>query len=104
MKVLTVKTLETISPEIQIDIHYIFKMEQHTDYVFKDDSSKQYSATISIENSDEVIRKIIEGSIKIPEYNIILVDLDTDSNELQRYSVQNGNVIEKRRGKMEWSE
>lgn len=102
MKVLTVNTLETASPEIQLDIHFTLKMEQHTDYIFKDNNSSQYSATISMIDTSEVIKKIIECSADLPEYTLVLDDLDMEENKIERYTIQNGKVSEKKVGSWDW--
>lgn len=102
MKVLTVKTLETISPEVQLDVHYILKMEQHADYVFKDRKANQYSATITLKDTSEAISKIVDCSAKIPEYTIVMDNLDMEENRIERITVQNGEIKEKKQGSWEW--
>jgi hypothetical protein len=104
MKVLTVKTLETLSPEIQRDIHYTLRMEHHTDHIFRDREASQYSATISIEDPDSVIGIITEKSAEIPEYTLVVDRLDMDENKVERRTIKAGKVIEKRSGNLEWSE
>jgi len=104
MKVLTVKTIESMSSDIQRDIHYILRMEHHTDYVFKDDKASQYSATITMADTTEVIDKIIANSAKIPEYTIEIDDLDMEKNHIARLTIKNGNVINRRQGSLEWKE
>ena len=46
MKVLTIKSTETIPDNIQMDIHYSFRMEHHTDNVFRDEGATVYAVTI----------------------------------------------------------
>ncbi|HKK63679.1 MAG TPA: hypothetical protein VJ951_14035 [Bacteroidales bacterium] len=102
MQVLTVKNLEEINPDIQRDIHYTLRMEHHTDYVFKDKNSKQYASTITMPDTSGAIKTIIEKSTKIPEYTLILENLDTGSRVIERLTVKNGEVIKKQRGEWEW--
>lgn len=102
MQVLTVKTLETISPEVQLDVHYILKMEQHADYVFKDRNANQYSATITLKDASDAISKIIDCSAKIPEYTIILDTLDMEESIIERIIVQNGEIKDKKQGSWDW--
>jgi hypothetical protein len=102
MKVLTVTTIEMVSPEIQRDLHYILRMEHHSDYVFKDEVASQYSATISMVDTAEVISKIIECSSDIPEYTIVLNEVDMKANKIERLKIQDGKVLEKKQGTWEW--
>lgn len=104
MKVLTVKTLETLSPEIQRDIHYTLRMEHHTDHIFRDKEASQYSATISIDDPDSVIRIITEKSAEIPEYTLVVDRLDMEANTVERRTIRAGNVIAQKSGNLEWNE
>ena len=103
MKVLTVKTIEQLSPEIQRDIHYTLRMEHHTDHIFRDTKAAQYSATISIEDPDPVIGVIVEKSAEIPEYTLLVDRLDMEENTIERKTIKAGKVIEKRSGTLEWN-
>lgn len=102
MQVLTVKNLEPVEPAVQRDIHYILRMEQHTDYVFKDKNNTQYASTISMPDTSGAIKTIIEKSTEIPEYTIIMENLDIESRVIERLTVKNGEVIKKQRGEWEW--
>ena len=85
---MTVTTVEVLSSEIQRDIHYTLRMEHHTDYVFKDEEASQYSATISMENTNEVISKIIECSSNILDYTIMLEEVDMQANHIVKYLLE----------------
>jgi len=98
MKVLTVKTIEKIPPPVQRDIHYLFQMEHHTEHIFRDKNAPFYSATISIENPKAVIRLIREKSVEIPEYTIVIEDLDMDADRFERIIIQGGKVKKRSRG------
>ncbi len=102
MKVLTVKTLETLSPDIQKDIHYTLKMEHHTDYVFKDYEHSQYSATISMKDTSGPVAIIIENSSLVPGYTFEIDDLDMEANKIERITVKNGVVLKRKSGTWEW--
>ncbi len=104
MRVLTVKTIEQLAPEIQRDIHYTLRMEHHTDHIFRDKKAAQYSATISIADPDPVIDVIIEKSAEIPEYTLQVDRLDMEENSVERKTIKAGKVIEKRSGTLEWNE
>lgn len=104
MKVLTFKTLETLTPEIQRDIHYTLRMEHHTDHIFRDREAAQYSATISIDDPESVIGIIIEKSVEIPEYTLVVDQLDMEANTVERKTIKAGKVIAKRSGSLEWNE
>jgi len=95
MKVLTISTLDVIPPEIQRDIHYTLRMEHHTDYVFKDEEASQYTATISLEDTSEVISKIIEYSSRLSEYTIVVDEVDMHANKTVKYKIQAGKLLEK---------
>lgn len=102
MKVLTVKTLEAISPEIQQDIHYILRMEHQSDHIFRDKSSARYTATISMKNTDEVISSIIDRSVDIPEYTIVVDDLDMENNAFERLFINQGKIKKRMDGSLNW--
>ncbi|MDF1571923.1 MAG: hypothetical protein P1P82_09930 [Bacteroidales bacterium] len=103
MKVLTVKTIETLSPELQRDIHYTLRMEHHTDHIFRDREAAQYSATISIDDPDSVISIITEKSADIPEYTLVVDRLDMEENTIERRTIKAGKVLEKKTGNLEWN-
>jgi len=103
MMVLTVKTIETIAPEIQRDIHYTLRMEHHTDHIFRDTKAAQYSATISIAAPGPVISIISEKSAGIPEYSLQVDCMDMEENTVERTTIRAGKVIEKRSGTLEWN-
>ena len=102
MNVLTVKTLELVSQDIQRDIHFTLRMEHHTDYVFKDEEASQYSATISMADTTTVISKIIECSSDIGEFTIVLEDLNLEASKIDRYTIQGGKMIDKKEWNWEW--
>lgn len=104
MKVLTVKTIETLSPEIQRDIHYTLRMEHHTDHIFRDKGASQYSATISIDDPDSVIDIITEKSAEIPEYTLVVDLLDMEENRVERRTIKAGKVTGQRSGNLAWNE
>ena len=104
MKVLTVKTRENISPEIQREIHSILRMEFQSDYVFKDLEDSQYSATISIADTQETIKTIQKNSRKIPEYTLIVHEVDMESNRVERITLKNGEIINQKSSSLEWNE
>jgi hypothetical protein len=94
MSVLTVKTIERLSPEIQRDIHYTLRMEHHTDHIFRDKEAAQYSVTISIDDPESVISIIIEKSAEIPEYTLLVDQLDMDENTYERRTIKAGKIID----------
>ena len=102
MKVLTVKTVESVSPDIQRDIHYTLRMEHHSDYVFKDMEDSIYSATISLDDSEKTIGIIVENSAKIPEYTIEIDNLDMEKSTIERILVKNGKILQRKTG--DWEE
>lgn len=98
MKVLTVKTVESVSTDIQRDIHYTLRMEHQSDYVFKDMEDSIYSATISLEDTERTIGIIVENSSKIPEYTIEIDNLDMEENTIERLLVKDGKVLQRKTG------
>lgn len=102
MKVLTVKTLETMNDDLQLDIHYTLKMEHFTDYVFQDKKSAQYTATISMDDTKDAADAIIKNTTKLPEYNFILDILDMNNENIERLIVNKGVIIEKKNGNLDW--
>jgi len=102
MKVLTVKSVESISDDLQNEIHHTFGMEHHTDYVFKDKGGEIYSATISLEKTGHVIEEIIRQSKKFPEMIFIVDNLDSDNSIIERYRIKDGSKIEHLKSNLEW--
>ncbi len=96
MRAISVKSVEVLDEELQLHVHHTFGMEQYTDYVFKTGGGKIYSATIVMESSDHVIRKVKEASTSFPEHEFVLVDLDTNSNASTTYRFRNGEILEKK--------
>jgi len=103
MKVLTIRSLETIPEDTRLDIHYSFGMERHTDYVFKDKLSSVYSATINLESTGPVISEIVRQSVKFPDFIFIIDDLDLENNVIERYRINNGKTVERLSSKWEWT-
>ncbi|MCK5067693.1 MAG: hypothetical protein KAR16_09645 [Bacteroidales bacterium] len=96
MRVITIKSVEVLDEALQIEVHYCFGMEQHTDYVFKPRGEELYSATIVMEESDHVIKQVREATESCPGHEFILDDLDMDSNIVTTYRFKNGEVLEKK--------
>ena len=48
MRAITIKSLDVLAEEQQLDVHYTFGMEQYTDYVFKPGGGEIYSVYCSI--------------------------------------------------------
>jgi hypothetical protein len=96
MRAITIKSVEVLDEAFQIEVHYSFGMEQYTDYVFKPRGDKLYSATIVMEESDHVIKRVTEATESFPGHEFILDDLDMDSNIGTTYRFKNGEVIEKK--------
>ncbi len=102
MKVLTIKSVEALDGAKQTDIHFTFGMEHYTDYVFKPRGDQRYSATIVLENSDEVIKNIESRSATFPDHEFLIDDLSMEKNTIERYRVKNGTIIEKLQSGWEW--
>ena len=102
MKVLTIKSTETIPDNIQMDIHYSFRMEHHTDNVFRDEGATAYAVTISLEKTADAIAIIIKNSASFPDFTFMIDDLDMQKNVAERYEVKNGKVLDKKIGAWEW--
>ena len=103
MKVLTIQTVEKLSPENQRLVNSILRMEFQSDYIFKDENHSQYSATISLEDPTDTIETIISNSVQIPEYNLIVNILDPDAGEVKQLIIRNGTVEQSKTGSWEWS-
>ena len=95
MRAITIKSVEVLDEAQQIEVHFSFGMEQHTDYVFKPRDEEVYSATIAIEQSKPVIEKVMEATGSFPDQEFVLDDLDTDSNVSTTYRFKNGELLEK---------
>ena len=102
MKVLTVKSVEALAEAIQTEVHYTFGMEHYTDYVFKSRDDQKYSATIVLDNSDEVVRNIESRSTAFPDNEFLIDDLNMEQNTVQRYLVKNGTILEKQEAGWDW--
>ena len=102
MKVLTIKSAGILDGDMQTEVHHTFGMERHTDYVFKPRGEGPYSATIVLEDSGPVIRKIIAESATFPGQAFVIDDLDMESNSIERYHVKDGNVAEQLRSGWNW--
>ncbi len=103
MKVLTIQTVDKLSPENQRIVNSILRMEYQSDYIFKDENHSQYSATISLEDPTETINTIISNSAQLPEYTLIVNILDANAGEIEQLTIQNGTVEHKKSGSWEWS-
>lgn len=95
MRAITIKSVEVLDEAQQIEVHYSFGMEHHTDYVFKPGGEEVYCATIAIEDSRQVIEGVKAGSSSFPNYEFMLDDLDTDTNIATTYRFKNGEILEK---------
>jgi hypothetical protein len=103
MKVLTIQTVDKLSPDNQRVVNSILRMEYQSDYIFKDENHSKYSATISLEDPTETINTIISNSIQIPEYTLIVNILDPDAGEIEQLTIRNGTVELRKSGNWEWS-
>ncbi len=101
MNVLTIKSEASVSPELQNEIHFTFGMENHTDYVFTDREGAIYYATISLENTEQVIALIIKNSVKFSEMVFIVDDLDSHNSTIERYKVKDGVCTERLKSKLD---
>ncbi len=96
MRAITIKSVEILQEEVQLEVHYKFGMEQYTDYVFKPGGGKMYSATIVMDSSEHVINKVTEASSFFPGHTFILDDLDMESNISTSYRLKEGEILEKK--------
>ena len=96
MRAITIKSVESIGEAQQIEVHYAFGMEHHTDYVFKPGEEEIYSATIAIGDSRRVIDSVKKGSGSFPDYEFVLEDLDVDSNVATTYRFKAGEILDKK--------
>ena len=96
MRAISIKSVEVLEEDMQLQVHHTFGMEQYTDYVFKPGGGEIYSATIVMDLSDHVISKVREASASFPGLEFILDDLDMDSNISTRYRFKDGETLEKK--------
>jgi len=90
MHILTIRTVEELSKDMQLEIHYAFGMEHHSDYIFQDKKSSIYSATINLQSTSQVIAEIIRNSVKFPGITFMVDDLNIDSNKIIKYKICKG--------------
>ncbi len=102
MKVLTVKSAQSLDQSTQLDVHYTFGMEKHTDYVLKDKGERSYSSTIVLEETVSVIEHIVKASTSFPGMEFIIDDLDMEKNSIERYRVREGEIIDKLQSGWDW--
>jgi len=95
MRAITIKSVEVLDEAQQIEVHYSFGMEHHTDYVFKPGGEEVYSATIAIEDGKRVIESVTRGSNSFPTYEFVLEDLDVETNVATTYRFKNGELLDK---------
>jgi len=95
MRAITIKSLQALDEAQQIEVHYAFGMEHHTDYVFKPGGEEVYSVTIALEDARRVVESVTKGSCAFPEYEFVLEDLDVDTNVATTYRFKNGELLEK---------
>lgn len=96
MRAITIKSIEHLNEAQQIEAHYAFGMEHHTDYVFKPGEEEVYSATIAIGDSTQVIESVKKGSLSFPDYEFMLEDLDVETNVATTYRFGNGELLDKK--------
>ena len=104
MKVLTVKSEHLLDEDLQTEIHHVFGMEHHSDYVFKPRGDQKYSATIVLADTGPVISQVISASVAYPDLAFVIDDLDMEANSVERYHVKAGNVKEQLRSGWKWEE
>lgn len=102
MKVLTIKSSNILDLEKQTEVHHVFGMEHHTDYVFKPREDQKYSATVVLEDSGPVVDMIIAATESFPDIGFVLDDLDMENNHIERYHVTEGVVKEQLRSGWRW--
>ena len=95
MNVLTIKSVDNLSAEMQNEVHHTFGMEHYTDYVFRAKGDQCYSATITMEDTSLVVENIQAHSVSFPDQEFIVDNLDMDNNITARYRIKNGKVLEK---------
>jgi hypothetical protein len=94
VKAVTVKSEELLDEALQLEIHYAFGMEHYTDYVFKPRDGKKYSVTLVMDESKEVMDRVVARSVSYPDQVFILEVLEIEQNTLSRFAIQNGKVVE----------
>ena len=104
MKVVTVKSVNVLKEELQMDVHYAFGMEHYTDYVFKPREGQKYSATIVMEDTSPVIQAVIEKSSAFPGEEFIVDNLDMEGNNVDRIRVKDGKVVKSLNRGWDWEE
>ncbi len=102
MKVLTITSSDNLESSIQTDVHFTLGMEHYTDYVFKPRNDQKYSATIVLEESDEVIRSVVLRTCSFPENEFLIDDLNMEQNTIERYRIKNGAIVEKLKSGWKW--
>jgi hypothetical protein len=95
MRAISVKSVDVLEEELQLDVHYSFGMEQYSDYVFKPGGGENYSVTIVMDSSDKVIDQVTRATRLYPGKEFVLEDLDMDTNVTTTYRLKNGEVLEK---------
>jgi hypothetical protein len=104
MRVLTIKSVAVLDEKLQIEVHFAFGMEHHTDYVFKPRGAGKYSATIVMQDTAEVVQKVIENSTSFPDLEFIVDDLDMEGNNIDRLRIKNGEIVKRLNRGWEWEE
>ena len=72
MRVLTIKSAGILDEDMQTEVHHGFRMEHHTDYVFKPRGDQKYSATIVLDNTEPVIKQVISASSAFPDLAFVI--------------------------------
>lgn len=93
MKAITIQSNEVIDEALQTEVHHTFGMEHYTDYVFKPRGDRKYSATLVMKDSKELLHNVEEGSKTFPDQVFIVEVLDTDSNVVKKYIIQEGTLL-----------
>jgi hypothetical protein len=102
MKVLTIKSLDVLEQAMQTEVHHTFGMEHYTDYVFKPRGDSNYSATIVLEDTSQVISNVKQASVSFPDHDFIVDDLDMEQNSIERYQIKNGELLEQKKSGWDW--
>jgi hypothetical protein len=104
MRVLTIKSLAVLEEKLQIEVHFAFGMEHHTDYVFKPRGARNYSATIVMPDTAKVVQSVIENSTSFPDLEFIVDDLDMEGNNIDRLRIKNGEIVKRLNRGWDWEE
>ncbi len=104
MKVLTIKSVSVLDEKLQMEVHYAFGMEHHTDYVFKARGAQKYSATIVLPDTTRVVGNIIARSVTFPDLEFIVDDLDMEGNNIDRMRIKNGEIVKRLNRGWDWEE